>query len=85
MKLTLHSTTTTSRRLSWLHHLCSFLQSMIHRAEMGEWRYGPPRADRDYMGRLKREVRAYESTGNVEYLYNIAVYAALERYWPLRE
>jgi len=55
-----------------------FAQKMANRLGFGEARYGSPDKRQKYLTRLKMEVRAYERTGNVEHLYNVANYCVLE-------
>lgn len=62
-----------------------FLQAVANRRCVGAYRYegcdGPDRRKR-YMTRLSKELRAYRKSGNVEHLFNIAVYAFLESAAP---
>ena len=44
----------------------------------GRTRYGGPDARQKYLTRLKKELKAYERTGNAVHLRNIANYAHLE-------
>lgn len=60
----------------------SFLQGMVSRLIVGDFRYGLPKKQSKYWTRLKIEVKAYGSTGNQEHLYNIANYCALEYVAP---
>lgn len=59
-----------------------FLQMMSNRRAVGGERYGPIKVSAGYLTRLKKELKAYEKTGNMEQLLNIAVYAFLESYAP---
>jgi|SRR5579863_4391619 len=59
-----------------------FLQKMTNRLAVGSVRYGPPDSRKQYLSRLKAEVKAYSKSGNAEQLFNIAVYAFLESYAP---
>lgn len=59
-----------------------FLQGMMNRRQVGFLRYGVSKARQKYMTRMKMEVEAYEKTGNMEQLYNIAAYAFLESFTP---
>ena len=78
--------------ISWVSKLniphlpfARFLQKMANRICVGHIQYGPPNRAKRYLTRLKSEVRAYQKTGNVEYLYNIANYAFLESIAPEHE
>lgn len=59
-----------------------FMQRMLERRFVGQLRYGQPSARQRYLTRLKKELVAYERTGNYEHLVNIANYAALEGIAP---
>lgn len=59
-----------------------FLQKMVNRLVVGEYRYGAPKKSQNYLSRLKTEVRAYSKTGNQEQLINIANYCWLESVAP---
>lgn len=62
-----------------------FLQQQANRRAVGALRYekdGIPDRRKRYLDRLKKEVAAYERTGNHEQLINVAVYAFLESYAP---
>lgn len=59
-----------------------FLQAMADRRAVGGLRYGRIKKKQKYMARLQRELTAYKRTGNMEQLFNIAVYAFLESYAP---
>lgn len=60
-----------------------FLQQMLNRRTVGILRYGAETSRRKrYMTRLKVELEAYQKTGNLEQLINIAVYAWLESFAP---
>lgn len=59
-----------------------FIQEMANRIAQGYCRYGPPKASRNYLDRMKLEMKAYEKTGNREHLRNIANYCHLEDYAP---
>ncbi len=59
-----------------------FAQRMANRLAFGEARYGAADARQKYLTRLKLEIKAYERTGNVEHLYNVANYAVLETIAP---
>lgn len=91
MNLTIPITITTPDR-DGIHqdtaaHYRMWLQAMASRRWVGELRYekgrGPIRRQK-YLTRLKREVEAYEKTGNVEHLINVANYAFLENEKPER-
>lgn len=61
----------------------AFLQSVTNRRCLGALRYGDkPTYKQKYMTRLKKELKAYEETGNAEQLMNIAVYCFLETFAP---
>lgn len=59
-----------------------FLKGVVLKCVIGWYRYGdnkdPEGRRHDHIGRLKVEVEKYLSTGNVEHLEEIAVYAMLE-------
>jgi hypothetical protein len=62
-----------------------FLQQIANRRAVGAIRYernGVPDRRKKYLARLKRELAAYEKSGNHEQLVNIATYAFLESYAP---
>jgi hypothetical protein len=59
-----------------------FLWRMCNRIIMGEVRYGRPNAEKMYLTRLKKELKAYIRTGNQEHLVNLSNYAYLESGWP---
>lgn len=59
-----------------------FLQEVINRSLVGGIRYGPIDKRKQYLSRLKKELKAYIADGNREQLLNIAVYAFLESYAP---
>lgn len=59
-----------------------FLNAMSKRILQGRSRYGKPWARKKYHTRLKLEVQAYDRTGNIEHLYNIANYCFLESIEP---
>lgn len=59
-----------------------FLQAVVHRKYQGGARYGKIQRRQKYMTRLSKELRAYRRDGNLEQLFNIAVYAFLESYAP---
>ncbi len=59
-----------------------FVQKMAYRAVQGRLRYGPPNRRKRYLKRLKKEIKAYEETGNMEHLINAAVYCHLETCEP---
>lgn len=68
-----------------IHAFFHFLQEMAYRRTVGSTRYekyGVPIRRQRYMTRMKRELKAYEKSGNHEQLLNIAVYAFLESYAP---
>lgn len=67
---------------SCLDKFHTFISEMKNRIIVGEAQYGPPSVDKRFLRRLKRELRWYERTGNVEHLRNVGNYAFLERYWP---
>lgn len=55
-----------------------FAQTMLNRLFVGEVRYGPGNRRQKYFTRMKKELKAYEKTGNAEQLINIANYCVLE-------
>ena len=59
-----------------------FVNRMSKRAHVGHVRYGSPDARKMYMSRIRVELQAYQKNGNIEHLYNIAVYCWLERKCP---
>lgn len=59
-----------------------FAQGMANRLMAGDARYGAPKASQMYFSRLKEEVKAYNRSGNIEHLRNIANYAFLESMCP---
>lgn len=59
-----------------------FLQKIVNRLMQGHARYGHPKKSKQFLSRLKLELKAYEKTGNVENLYNVAVYSFLETQAP---
>jgi hypothetical protein len=60
-----------------------FIQAMFNRRFVGSLRYGKKATSRQkYMTRLGKELAAYRREGNLEQLFNIAVYAALESMAP---
>lgn len=59
-----------------------FLQAMMDRFVQGHFRYGAPHRRKKYLTRLKKELEAYDETGNVEHLMNIANYCYLESECP---
>lgn len=59
-----------------------FVQQMANRLMVGGCRYGAPQSKQRYWSRLKAELKAYEKTGNMEHLVNIANYCLLERIAP---
>ena len=59
-----------------------FCQRMANRLIVGEWRYGKANSRQRYMSRLRKELKAYEKSGNAEQLVNIANYAFLEMIQP---
>jgi len=59
-----------------------FLQGMVNRILQGQYRYGSPKKDQNYMTRLIMETKAYRRSGNREHLLNIANYAYLESICP---
>jgi hypothetical protein len=59
-----------------------FAQTMLNRLFVGELRYGAADKKQKYFSRLKKEVKAYEKTGNAEQLINIANYCILEWITP---
>lgn len=59
-----------------------FSQRQANRIIMGEHRHGPPKRKKRYLDRLKKELKAYERTGNMEHLLNIANYCFLESEKP---
>lgn len=69
-------------RPATLRAFVQFLQRQANRFAMGHLRYGEPNPAKEYLRRLKAEVRAYERTGNAEHLGNVAVYAYLETEAP---
>lgn len=78
-------------KLFWIHDaqdkaraFALFAQKMANRLIVGIFRYDKGRPVRQirYFTRLKAEVRAYERTGNFEYLVNAANYCFLESVAP---
>jgi hypothetical protein len=65
-----------------IRHFKDFLQKMANRLCVGQCQYGPPRKDKLFFSRLKKESTAYGKKGNMEQLLNIAVYAYLESFAP---
>lgn len=63
----------------------AFAQAMANRLMCGDTRYGVPDAGQLYLDKLKRELKAYEDTGNQEHLFNVANYCLLETHWPQHE
>ena len=59
-----------------------FLRLLSNRKYVGGLRYGPPRKKQKYLTRMKKELKAYEVSGNMEQLLNIAVYCFLESEAP---
>lgn len=59
-----------------------FMQSQIDRLLIGEHRYGTPDKRKRYLDRIKKELKAYELSGNYEHLLNLANYAFLESEAP---
>lgn len=59
-----------------------FLQTMVNRRVVGQFRYGKPAASQQYMSRMEKEFKVYKRTGNQEQLINIAVYCFLESIEP---
>ena len=59
-----------------------FAQTMLNRLFVGEFRYGPAARRQYYFTRLKKEIVAYEKTGNAEHLLNVANYCVLEWITP---
>lgn len=55
-----------------------FAQRMANRLLQGHVRYGLPDRKKLYLTRLKKELAAYEKTGNAEHLINVANYCILE-------
>ena len=60
----------------------TFWQQCANRLVVGQVRYGSATASQQYLTRLKKELRAYQNTGNQEHLNNIANYAYLEFICP---
>ncbi len=60
----------------------SFLQRMMNRRQVGYTRYGATQKRQQYLTRMKKELVAYEQTGNMEQLLNIANYCFLESFAP---
>lgn len=63
----------------------AFTQGMADRIMVGSFRHEGGKDNfgfraQDYHKRLKDKLRLYERTGNLEYLYDVANYAALEFY-----
>jgi hypothetical protein len=58
--------------------LLEFVQGIVNRRTVGYLRYGPNSRHQRFMSRLAEELKAYRKTGNMEHLFNIAVYAYLE-------
>lgn len=61
---------------------CNFLNMMSKRIAQGHARYGPPKADKMYIKRLKMELKEYTKTGNLEHLVNCSNYCWLESVAP---
>lgn len=59
-----------------------FLQLMVNRSAVGYLRYGKTKRSTKFLTRMKKELKAYEKTGNMEQLVNVAVYCFLESYAP---
>jgi len=59
-----------------------FLKLFVNRFAVGNLRYGRPNRRKQYLTRLRKELRAYGKTGNMEQLLNVAVYAMLESMCP---
>ena len=59
-----------------------FAQSLVNRLIVGELRYGPGSKKQKYLTRLIKTIEVYKSTGNAEYLFDIANYAFLEFIFP---
>lgn len=55
---------------------------MANRIIQGHCRYGSANRRQRYLTRMRKELEAYERTGNMEHLINIANYAHLESYAP---
>ena len=47
-----------------LQHFSTFLQAIASRRDQGHARYGVPNKDKLYLSRLKKELKAYNKTGN---------------------
>lgn len=62
--------------------LRAFLQAVVRRAGVGNLRYGEAATRKQYLTRMKKELRAYTKTGNGEHLFNVAAYAWLETLRP---
>lgn len=65
--------------------LIEFLKGMLARLAFGHYRYGSPNPDAEYLKRLETELSAYKKGGNKEHLLNVANYALLEYYYPIRK
>lgn len=59
-----------------------FLQMMVNRLIVGHFRHGKNCREQEYLRRLKGAVSHYESTGNQEFLLDVANYALLEAHHP---
>lgn len=73
--------------ISWSH---AFLQLMLNRLAFGYFRHqkgttrhDAPSRNKQYLPRLKQAIDTYEKTGNVEFLVDVANYAALE--WEIEK
>jgi hypothetical protein len=84
MKVTI--TDTTKRFRKRCIKLQEFTQMMANRIMVGVFRHEADNPDnfgtpiQDYHKHLKQKLRMYEQTGNLEFLIDIANYAALEFY-----
>lgn len=63
----------------------AFWQQCANRLVVGRARYGNVNTGQQFLTKLKKELRAYEKSGNQEYLKNIANYAFLESLCPEHE
>jgi hypothetical protein len=59
-----------------------FVQEQANRLMQGFCRYGGPDRSQRYLTRMKKELKAYEKTGNAEHLINLANYCHLEDFAP---
>jgi hypothetical protein len=58
--------------------LVKFMQQMLNRMAFGQYLYGEPNKEQNYMTRMIMEMKSYKRSGNAEQLLNIANYCWLE-------